>query len=682
MTRIHALVVSSLAAWTALITAGAALGDPAPHAHEHEHSLHPETEQIIVTATPLEHTRDELALPVNRLSRQDVLDRAAITIGETTDRVPGLATTGFTTGASRPVIRGQNAYRTGVLEDSLPTQGVSQLSPDHAVPANPLAAEAIEVVRGPATLRYGGGAVAGAVNVLTGRIPMKRPDAPISLDTFGAYGSNSNTGLAAVVAEGIQGNIGWHVDGVYQHSEDYKTGSGVRQEGTHAKGGAGAAGATWFGESTRIGGSYTHFNSDYGIPEEGEPVEIDMNTNRYRLEAEADAPLPGIHTMRASGVYSDYEHKEIADGEVGQTFDNDQFDARIELLHDPISGFDGALGFTGQYRDFSAGGEAAEFLAPTKSWQFAVYAFEERQLTSTIETQFGLRIEGAGVHGTPITGDKKCRHFVPVSGSIGLLARPVSDMTFGLTWSASQRAPSDVELFARGPHEATGTFEIGSPSLDVETGYSGELRYQLDRGRIQFDGAAFVTYFDDYIFGNLTGVTVDEEGDPVPPGTDDALDQLEYISRNALFYGGELSLKLDLFEVAGGSVKLDGQFDWVRARFTDVSGAVNRNVPRIPPIRWGGGVSFEASQLTARIGFYRSQRQQHPGQFETATRAYTFLDLDVRWNLATLANGADLDLMFTGRNLTNAAARNPIAINKDEVELPGRWVRVGLRARF
>ena len=682
MPRSRTLAVCSLASLVGPLAAGPALGQPAPHAHEHEHSLHPDTEQIIVTASPLEHTRDELALPVNRLSRQQVLDRAAVTIGETTERVPGLATTGFSTGASRPVIRGQNAYRTAVLEDSLPTQGVSQLSPDHGVPANPLAAEAIEIVRGPATLRYGGGAGAGAVNVLTGRIPMKRPEAPISLDTYGAYGTNANTGLAAVLAEGIQGNVGWHVDGVYHHSNDYETGSGTRQNGTHAKGGAGSAGATWFGEHTRVGGSYTHFRSDYGVPEEGEPVSIDMDTNRYRLEAETEDALPGVHTLRATGVYSDYEHQEIADGEVGQTFDNDQFDGRIELLHEPISGFDGALGFTGEYRDFSAGGEAAEFLAPTRSWQFAAYLFEERQLTSAIETQFGLRIEGAGVRGTPISGVRKERHFVPVSGSIGLLARPQADFALGLTWSASQRAPSDVELFARGPHEATGTFEVGSPSLDVETGYSGELRYQLDKGRVHFDGATFVTYFDDYIFGNLTGVRVDEEGDPVPAGTDDALDQLFYVSRDALFYGGELSLELDLFELDDVSFKLDGQFDWVRARFTDLSGIENRNVPRIPPIRWGGGLSFQSPTWMARVGFYRSQRQQYPGQFETATRAYTFLDLDIRWNVATLANGLDVDLMLTGRNLTDAAARNPIAINKDEVELPGRWIRVGVRARF
>lgn len=681
MTRIQKLLLPCLACCLGAGLSSGALAQAPPHAHEHEHELHPDTERIIVTATPLEHTRDELALPVDRIDRKEILDRAAPTIGETLNRIPGIATTGFSAGASRPVIRGQNAYRTAVLEDSLPVQGVSQLSPDHAVPANPLAGETIEVVRGPATLRYGGGAIAGAVNVLTGRIPARRPEAPLSLDTFFAYGTNEDEGIAAVRARGSLGNVGWHLDGVYHHANDYETGSGTRQAGTHTQGGAGSAGAAWFGERTRLGASFTHLHRDYGVPEAGEPVSIEMDTNRYRFEAESTDPFAGIHTVRASGVYSDYEHREIAGGEIGQTFDNDQLDGRVELLHETISGFDGALGFTGEYRDFSAGGEAVEYLAPTRSWQFAGYLFEERQLTSAIEAQLGLRIEGGGVRGTPRSGIRTQRHFVPVSGSVGLLFRPESGLTLGLTGSASQRAPSDVELFARGPHEATGTFELGSPSLDLETGYTGELRYQFDTGPFHIDGATFVTYYDGYIFGNLTGVSVDEDGLPVPAGAD-SLDQLFYVARDALFYGGETSLEADLFELGAGSVRLDLQFDWVRARFQHVNAGENSNVPRIPPIRWGGGLSFEASRLEGRIGFLRSQAQRHPGEFETATRAYTFLDLDIRWNLASRHDGLELDLMLSGQNLTDEAARNPVAINKDEVQMRGRAVRLALRTQF
>ena len=166
--------------------------DPERHAHDHPHDEHGVTETIVVTASPLEHDRDELSVPVDRIDRQELLDNLGSTLGETLRRTPGISTTGFAAGASRPVVRGQDAFRTEVLEDGLRTQDVSRESPDHAVPVNPLAAKRVEVVRGPAVLRYGGGASAGVVNVITDRVPDKLPADGLSGEVFGGIGLLAN----------------------------------------------------------------------------------------------------------------------------------------------------------------------------------------------------------------------------------------------------------------------------------------------------------------------------------------------------------------------------------------------------------------------------------------------------------------------------------------------------------
>ena len=111
------------------------------HEHEHEHDDHGVTETIVVTGSPLVHDRDEIAVPVNRISRDELIENLGSTLGESLSFVPGISTTGFSGGSSRPVVRGQDAYRTEVLEDGLRTHDVSRESPDHAVPINPLAAE-------------------------------------------------------------------------------------------------------------------------------------------------------------------------------------------------------------------------------------------------------------------------------------------------------------------------------------------------------------------------------------------------------------------------------------------------------------------------------------------------------------------------------------------------------------
>lgn len=662
-------------------TMSAIAASPTSAQSPHEHAPHSDSEHIIITATPLAHTRDELAIPVDRITRREILDRVGPTIGETLDRLPGVASTGFTAGANRPVIRGQNAYRTEVLEDSLTTQGLSRQSPDHGEPVNPLAAQAIEIVRGPATLRYGGGAIAGVVNIITSRVPQRMPSDASRIDAYGSYGSNSDEGMAAVVATGAADRFAWHLDGVYQRADDYETGAGSRQPGSHYKGGAVAAGGAWIAEGARLGGSYVHLRKSYGLPETSHDGSIEMDTNRYRLEADIDAPLPYIRKLRFLGVYSDYEHSEIVEGTAGQTFDNDEFDGRLELLHEPVSGFDGAFGITGQHRDFSAGGESAQFLSPTENWQVAGYLFEERRITDAIEAQLGLRIEGSSIRGTPLSGAQMTRHFVPVSGSVGLLMRPGDGFTLGLTGAVSQRAPGDVELFARGPHEATGTFEIGAPNLDPETAYTGELRLEGEIGPLHYDTASFIARYERYIFGDLTGIAVDENGDPTAPGPD-ALDQLRYGARDALFYGGELTVSADLFELGAGTVRLDTQFDWVRARFQNVPAGENANVPLITPIRWGAGIAYHGAQLRGRVGFLRSERQRNTGEGETPTDAYTLLDLDIAWTLSLSGERLNLELSLAAHNLTDEAARNPIAINKDRILLPGRTVRLGLRGQF
>ena len=244
--------------------------------------------------------------------------------------------------------------------------------------------------------------------------------------------------------------------------------------------------------------------------------------------------------------------------------------------------------------------------------------------------------------------------------------------------AASQRAPSQVELFARGPHEATATFEIGDPDLDEETSYTGDFRIEArnDRGRIEWAG--FVTRYDDYIFAALTGNTVDEDGNPVAPGDPDALDEILYESRDAIFYGTEVTGHFDVLPLDCGTIGVDGRFDFVRARFA--SGA-DKNLPRITPIRWGGGVYFENEAVDLRVGFVRTEAQEKTAAFESSTNSFTFLNASAAWRIAPM-EAVPLEFTVVGRNLTDVRGRNHLAFNKDEVLLPGRSIRFGLRATF
>jgi len=677
MTRHCIECCAACAAALLLIPFNPLRADDGPHAHGHEHEDHDVDEVIVITASPLAHERDELATSVEQLERRELLESGGTTMGETLARVPGVATSGFASGASRPVIRGQDAFRTGVVEDGLGTGDVSTLSPDHGVPLNPLVAKTVEVVRGPATVRYGGGAIAGVVNTLTGRVPRRDPDALVTGDVFGAWGHNADERQLAFLLEGGAGPVAWHLDGMSVDANNYDIPDAGTQPGSFIDSRAFSAGAAWIHEKGRLGFAYGRFENEYGIPEAGEEVRIDLKTNRYRLEADLEDPLPGIGALRTRWVVNDYQHDEIANGVVGQSFENDEVEGRVEALHDAFADLSGALGMHFRYRDETFRGEAEEFLAPAETLTVAGYLFEELSPLPHLDVQTGLRVEGTSVEGTPAgAASSRTRDFVPLSGSLGLLFHPTDWLSAGLTGSAAQRAPSASELFARGPHEATATFERGDSQLDEETSFTGEIVLRAEKGGFQGEVAHFITRYDDYIFGMLTGNTVDEDGLPDALGE---FDELSYRARDALFYGGEVSLESELREFAGGVFGLDAQFDWVAARFT---AGRRRNVPRITPVRWGAGMFFRSDSFRGRVGCLRHERAERTSLGESETDSFVLLDADFSYRLDLFEDRASVEVFVSGRNLANQRGRNHVAFNKEEVRMPGARARVGVRGTF
>ena len=664
------------------------------HAHEHEHDDHGVTETIVVTASPLEHDRDELSMPVDVVERDQLLDNVGSTLGETIDNIPGITSTGFTAGASRPVIRGQDAFRTEVLEDGLRTHDVSQESPDHAVPVNPLVAERVEVVRGPSTLRYGGGATAGVVNVITNRVPDGLGEEGLSGEVYGGIGLLANERDLATSLNGRKGDIAFHADGVFRQSNDYSIPNDDKphvQPGTSTDAWMGSAGAAYIGEKGRFGASYTRIENEYGLPEdpfmpEGEEAVIDMHADRFRFEGDLFEPIDGIREVRVRGVYTDYEHDEVEEGAVEQTYRNEEFDGRLEVLHGEIAGFTGAIGLHGQHRDFRGEGEAEDFLKPTERSMAALYFFEELELDlgplHHVET--GFRVEQTRIQGVDATDTHRDLNFTAVSGALGLVSTPTDWLTIGLNGSVSQRAPSQVELLARGAHEATGTFELGDEDLDLETAYTFDYRVEAsnDQGRLEFSG--FVTEYDDYIFAFAEpgAMQVNEDGG-MPMGDEERFDPISYTNRDALFYGFELAGDVDVFTIEDcGVLFLDGRFDYVRAKFDGNGPSGGRDdVPRITPIRWGAGLGFRGDSTRARVGFVRTEGQSDRSDSETNTKSFTYLNANVT-HTVELAENLPLDLSIIARNLTDVRGRNHVSFNKDEVLLPGRDIRLTVRARF
>jgi iron complex outermembrane receptor protein len=376
------------------------------------------------------------------------------------------------------------------------------------------------------------------------------------------------------------------------------------------------------------------------------------------------------------GGYADYEHSERDPAGVPlSTFKDREWDGRAEGLFDAIGPFSAAaLGAQIQQRDFSALGEGEDYLSPTRTKTAAGFVFADAPLTPRLHLHTGARVESVKIDGTPATDVATSRNFTPISGSAGLLFEASDTTKLGVTLSSAARAPAQTELFARGPHDGPATFETGDPTLDVERANSleGAVRVALPKSRLE--GALWGAKFNNYIFGDVTGRTCDEEGACVA-GDSEELKELVYKQSGAKFWGAEGKSTFNLAEIGGGTVQAIALADYVRAKLDDGS-----NVPRVTPYHVGGGLSWDSNAIDAGFLLKYSGRQNDVATAETPTAGFVSLDAQAAWR--PFASNRGIEFALVGRNLTDTVQRNAIALNKDEVILPGREIRLMVRAKL
>jgi iron complex outermembrane receptor protein len=640
-------------------------------AQEAEHAV--ELEEVVVTASPIGDP-DRLATIAGSVDRDQLLRAGGNTIADALSQVPGVTSSGFAAGAGRPVIRGMDANRVRTLEDGIGSFDVSDVGPDHGVPIEPFAAERVEVVRGAATLRYGSQAIGGVVNTISKRVPLQLAEGTLDGEVVGTFGSGADNRDFAGQFNARHDAFALHADAYDRHSDDYDTPDGPMSN-SWLRGRGGALGGAWIGGDNRLGLGVVRHESRYGIP--GEDAYIDMEQTKLSLRSSWALPVGAWRNLTVDGGWADYQHSEREeDGTAAATFKDKEWDARAEAVAGEF-GFlsESALGVQLQQRDFSALGEGAEYLSPTRTQNRALFGFAESKLSERLRLQFGARVEDVDVEGTPVTDVATSRGFTPISGAAGLVFEPAASWRVGFALSTSARAPAQTELYARGMHEATATFETGDPDLGLERANSAELSLRWRGARVHADGSVWASDFRNFIYGEFTGRTCSEEGECID-GDGEELTELFYTQRGALFRGAEAHAEIELLHQAGGDLHLNLLADTVRAKLDGGAG----NVPRIPPYRVGAGLSWQGPQVDASVFVRYSGKQDKVATEETPTKGFTNVDAEFAWR--PWVDRPGIELALVARNLTDSLQRNAVALNKDEVIMPGRDLRLVFRAKL
>jgi iron complex outermembrane receptor protein len=693
--RRPALHPIALAAMLAL-SAGSSLAQTAAPAAPDAAANAPSLPSVTVSTSGLQLGVNEMTTPVSVLEGDDLVRRREATLGETLNSEPGITSSHFGAGASRPIIRGMDGPRVKVLSDGAELHDASTISPDHAVVSEPLLATQIEVLRGPSALVHGNGAVGGVVNVLDGKIPTAVPEKGYEGSAELRANSGAREGAGAFSLTGGAGNLAVHVEGVSRDASDYRVGKGWAPNGEPARKvlgsfnrtDTGSVGLSWVGDRGYLGAAYTRQTARYGLPGHNHSFEgchthgnhlhcgahgdddghdhdhdehgaadvpvVDLRSERFDVRGELRNPFTGFSALRLRAGVTDYKHDEVEDGAISTTFKNKAYDTRVELQHEPIAGFKGVFGLQTSQRKFSAEGEEA-YVQPTVTRKTGLFVLEEYRMGD-------WRFEGALRHDRQTAEAQDSgieRSHNGTSASLGAVWQFTPGYSLGASLTRASRAPSAEELYANGLHMATSTYERGNADLRSETSQNIDLSLRKTSGDTTFSASVFRNRVNNYIYGR----TLDEV---------DGLQLLQYAQADATFTGIEGQVRQRITRNLG--VTLFG--DTVRARL-----AGGGLLPRIPATRAGVRMDANWNAWEGQVEWVQVARQNRVAEFESATPGYGMLNLGVSYS-GKYNGETPWQVYLKANNLTDRLAYAHTSFIKNAAPLMGRNITLGAKVAF
>jgi len=636
----------------------------------------------VVSVSPEARSAFESYQPTTVLAGQELGKQLDMSLGETLQNQPGVASRSFGPAPARPVIRGLDGDRVLILQDGQRVGDLSSQSGDHGVPINPAAAQKIEVVRGPATLLYGANAIGGLVNVITDEIPREKQEGASGNFTLDLGSAAREAALAGDVHVG-NGVFALHAGGSGRHSDDVRTPDG-QIENSQSRAAMGNLGLAWTGEKGYFGGSYGYDDTRYGIPvvEEG-TLQLTPRRHSFSLRAGAQGLAGTFDSFRATFGHRRYKHEELEGADVGTLFRNDTTEVELIASHRAFGKLKGSVGGWALGRAFEAIGEEA--LSPPVDQNGVAGFFYEELTWPHVTFQFGARVDHTRFE--PL--DEINREFTNLSTSLGLLIQPPGlddHLTLAVSFARAARNPALEELYFFGVHHGNFAFEVGNPSLESEKGlgFDVSLRWRTPRA------SGEVTYFrngiEDYIFrspmtqdefearedefaGRFPGRDLDDGGDG---DEEEQLQFIEFLGADSVLQGVEAHTDVRLVE----GLVAEGGVDYVHGSLN----ATNQPLPRIPPFRVRGGLRYQRNAFQIGGEVIAAAKQDRVFDAELPTDGYELLKLYASYSFVSGAATSTVTVRVD--NATDELYRNHLSLIKQFVPEMGRNFKLLYNVRF
>ena len=623
---------------------------------------------IVVTAVLSPTAANETIRPSAVFAGEELQRQMAGTIAKTVESVPGVAVSSMGPGTAQPVIRGLTGDRILMLEDGQRVGDVINSGVDHATAQVPSTARQIEVIRGPSAVLYGSNVLGGVINVIRDEVPRAVPSRPTGFASLQAQSSTRALGGSGETTVGITENVPLRVEVSKREGGDLRTPIG-RLAGTQTDVWSVAAGTSWVDDWGYAGGSFRVFRNDYGIP----GGFLGGHTNPVRTEQERTAgrfrsvirPGKGVEEIEVDAGYTWYQHHEVeSSGILGALFEREIVSGEARARHGRWGPFtSGAVGTRASWENFGFGGVL--YTPNSRRRTQAAYVVEQIQL-DPVSIEAGLRYDRVELEPNEEDefsdiGHIRARSFDAVSGSLGALLRVTGPFTMGASVGRAFRTPDVNELYSEGPHLAANSFDVGNPSLEMETGLGIDVFGRITGGRLSGEATWFRNAITGYIFPQATG-KLSRVRLPI----------YQYVGEDAVLTGFESAFGWSM----PAGLKLEAVASYVRGTIR----ATNEPLPFMPPLQGRLVIGYSPADWFVEAATRMAKSQERTGRFEEPTDGYAIFGLSggMRFTFAGRLHVVTLHL----ENLGDTEYRRHLSRVKEIMPEAGRSLSVSYRVVF
>lgn len=669
-------------------------------------------DEVIVLSTPTQKPANEVISTTEILSGNALLPSLDKPIGDALASLPGVDSAGYGPAVGQPLIRGLGGYRVDTMTNGMSLDDIAATGGDHANALSLFDTKRIEVLKGPAALRYGAFAATGVVNNLNRHME----NGEDATDVLFGFGDNAGESMTAFFARrdgyALSGfaqdadaiTIPTHAESARQLAAEGETDEDAEQEAENTQNESrGFTVSGHFGDDeTNLSLMLISHEMDYGVPghaheeeeesdddaeHEEESISIDLETQTIRARLQHNRMVGPFTSVNADLSLTALEQSEFEGGETATAFEQDGLRFRTEGAAE-FNGWQTLTGF--EMRDTELTTEAAEhdeeeggdddgdddehghgaYLPSTERSQFGLFFFAERERNGWL-TELAARfdsIEQEAEHEEHHNededdGEEEDEHHGAVEHditnlSVGLARKMGNGLLLGGSVSSTERAPSQVELFAGGRHAAARREEFGSDELDTESALATELylRKSWDDNRLRV--AFFQNDYSDFVYLKKRSGTEDE---------------YDYTQQDAELSGFEAEYQTG-FTLAGRMVDATLSYASLSGELDD-----GGNLPAMPPQKISVSLATNIGPAMVSLDIENADDQTDTATDELATDGYTSVDLSASWQPEAYEG-----LSITGviRNLTDEEIRHHTSPLKDLLPEAGQDIRITARYKF